>query len=268
MLVKMTTKELAFWLPRFVAEARKQDGCVYSSNTLYQIVCGIQRHLQENGTNVNFFVDNEFTLLRSVLDNEMKETRGKGVGVKKKEALPITEEQENILWLKGLLGDKTPQILLDTIFWFCGLCFALRSGDEHRRLSRHQITLHKPVGDLAFLEYTEDCSKNNRGGLKDRKVLPKSVKHYQNTTDPHRCFIRLYELYISKCPSHLKTGAFYLTPLSADRWYSKNPLGHNPLSKVVSRLCKAAKFEGFYTNHSLRVTAATSYFIMGLMNRS
>ena len=91
--------------------------------------------------------------------------------------------------------------------WFCGLCFALRSGDEHRRLSRHQITLHKPVGDRAFLEYTEDSSKNNSGGLKDRKVLPKSVKYYENTTDPHRYFVRLYELYISKCPSDVKTDA-------------------------------------------------------------
>ena len=55
----------------------------------------------------------------------MKETRVK-------EALPITEEQENILWSKGLLGVTD---LLDTIILFCGLCFALRSGGNHHRLS-------------------------------------------------------------------------------------------------------------------------------------
>ena len=36
------------------------------------------------------------------------------------------------------------------------------------------------------------------------------------------------------------------------------------MSKVVSRLCKAAKFEGFYTNHSLHVTAATRLFHHGV----
>ena len=36
------------------------------------------------------------------------------------------------------------------------------------------------------------------------------------------------------------------------------------MSKVVSQLCKAAKFEGFYTNHSLHVTAATRLFHNGI----
>ena len=57
--------------------------------------------------------------------------------------------------------------------------------------------------------------------------------------------------------------AFYLTPLSTpkeDVWYSRAPLGHNTLSKIVNEMMAQAGFEGYYTNHSLRVSSATRLF--------
>ena len=74
---------------------------------------------------------------------------------------------EERLWDLGLLGDHTPQLLLDTLFYYTGLYFALRGGEEHRRL-RHdpaQIKLFEPVTGDSYLEYTEDISKTNQGGL-------------------------------------------------------------------------------------------------------
>ena len=57
--------------------------------------------------------------------------------------------------------------------------------------------------------------------------------------------------------------AFYLTPLARPKeavWYSKVPLGHNMLGKVVGDMMNQAGFEGHYTNHSLRVSLATRLF--------
>ena len=42
--------------------------------------------------------------------------------------------------------------------------------------------------------------------------------------------------------------AFYLTPLKKlkdDIWYTNPPVGHNPLSQTVKRLCQAAGISGF-----------------------
>ena len=38
------------------------------------------------------------------------------------------------------------------------------------------------------------------------------------------------------------------------------PLGHYKLAEVVPRLMKSASIPGYFTNHSLRVTAATQLY--------
>lgn len=50
---------------------------------------------------------------------------------KDKKAEPLTPEEEELLWEKGLLGKSTPQSLVDTILVMNGIYLALRSGKEH-----------------------------------------------------------------------------------------------------------------------------------------
>ena len=127
----------------FVLEVRKKNGEEYSPDTLHDLCCGIMCLLCSNGwPSIDLFTDTEFTDFRAVLDSEMKCLQAQGIGTKKKQAEPLTEKQEEILWEKGLLGDATPQNLLDTIVFMNGLYFALRSGSEH-----------------PYLQYTEDTSK-------------------------------------------------------------------------------------------------------------
>ena len=115
---------------------------------------------------MNLFTDAEFTGFRKTLDAEMKRLRSIGIGVQQKGAEPISEGEENQLWDKGLLGDHSPQVLLDTLVYLCGLCFALRSGQEHRNLQFTQFKLVEPTDSPSYLMYTENVSKNKR------RILP------------------------------------------------------------------------------------------------
>ena len=84
--------------------------------------------------------------------------QAKGLGSKLRQAEPITEDEEDLLWEKGLLGDHTPDALCNTVVYINGLYFALRSGKEHRNL-RHcpsQIEIVDRNGDRPYLLYTED----------------------------------------------------------------------------------------------------------------
>ena len=67
----------------------------------------------------------------------MQQLRGQGVGAKLKIVESLTNDNEDVLWQKGALGDHTPQCLLETLIFYIGLDLALRSGDEHRRLRFH-----------------------------------------------------------------------------------------------------------------------------------
>lgn len=116
-------EELNYWLSRLVVEVRKKKdpGSVYPPNTLYQLCCGLQRHMRDNGRpQLNFFSDPAFKHFQDCLDAEMKRLTGMGIGAKVKEAQPFSEDEKNKLWNLGLLGDSSPRVLLDTMVFLIG----------------------------------------------------------------------------------------------------------------------------------------------------
>ena len=199
----------------------------YPPETLYHICCGIQRYLRWNGKpDIDILSDSAFADFKSSLDAEMKQLQASSLGSTKRQAEPLSREDVELLWRKKLLGDATPQSLLDTVAFMNVFFFALRSGKEHRP----QIKVVENDGERPYLIYTEDISKNRPGGLKGRKQKPKVVIQHAD--------------------------ALYLQPLTNPSpicWYSSRPYGHNWLASTVARLCK----EGIGSNHSLRVTNAT-----------
>ena len=134
------------------------------------------RHLHWNGhPTIDFFADKEFIDFKNSLNAEMKRLQAKGLGSNKRQAEPITEQEEDKLWEMGLLGDHCPQVLLDTMIFYNGLYFVLRSGREHRqlRLRPRQIKFFEK-GERSYLRYTEDVSKKQTRRIKRKEY------HLQN----------------------------------------------------------------------------------------
>ena len=267
---QLTPSDLAANLSRFIFEVRKKNGEEFPPKTLHHIVCGIQRYFRMNvDSSIDFFKDSEFADFRICLDSEMKRLQRAGHGSKTRKAEPLTTEEEELLWTKGLLGKGSPQALVDTMLVMNGIYFALRSGSEHRQLRGDpcQITLYERPGQRPYLEYVEDISKNRSGGLKGRKLKPKIVQHHNNPTNPERCFVELFKLYQKMCPANRPKEAFYLQPLEKPTptcWFTCRPIGHNKLEGTVARLCRQAGIPGYRTNHSLRATAATRLYQSGI----
>lgn len=269
-ICQIDTAPLAHHLSSFILEVRKKNGDEFPPNSLFHIVSGIQRYLRYNGKpSVDFFNDPVFAGFKLNLDAEMKRLQKKGLGSKKRQAEPLSLEEEELLWEKGLIGSTNPQALVDTMLFMNGLYFALRSGEEHRQLRFDpcQIELVEQPGQRSYLKYTEDISKNRPGGLKGRKTKPKVVIHHANEENPERCFVQLFKMYNSLCPHDRPKDAFYLQPLKNMKpncWYSSKPIGHNTLEGTVARLCKKAGISGLRTNHSLRATTATRLYQAGV----
>ena len=75
------------------------------------------RHLRHNCNKpeIDFLKDLEFADFRASLDAEMKRLQSAGVGSIKKQAEPLTIEDEELLLERKLLGDHSPEALLNTM---------------------------------------------------------------------------------------------------------------------------------------------------------
>jgi hypothetical protein len=106
-ITEQSQTELQHWMLCFMLEVRKKDGSEFPANSLHHVVCGIMCYLRWNDKpGLDFFKDADFDKFRCSLA-EMKCLQSNGVGSKRRQAEP-TEEEEEILRQKGLLGDSNP----------------------------------------------------------------------------------------------------------------------------------------------------------------
>ena len=97
------------------------------------------------------------------------------------------------LWQNGFLGIDMPE----SLFVF-GNCFALRAGQEHRnlRMKNSELSLHADKSDAGYLQYMEDVSKSNDGGLAHLRIKNKVDRAYENVENPGCCPVKLYKKYM------------------------------------------------------------------------
>jgi len=172
-------------LQHFVFEVRKKNGLKYPSDSLRQLVCGINFWLKKKeNRNWNIFSDSGFEGARMALDSAMKETAREGNNNKPKRAVPITQEQEEDLWNRGYLGDDNPKKLNRTLLYLLSIHCGLRGGAELRQLTYGQnenLSL-KLENNTEILEYNENVSKNNNHGLRlelHMRKIKKYLKKFQ-----------------------------------------------------------------------------------------
>ena len=265
MLETASAAELNEHLQGFILEANRQDGSPYPPDSLYQLVAGIQRHLRENSRpdlgildpkNLDFFQSCQ------VLDARMKELTSKGLGTVKKQAQPLTPEQEEYLWEQGIFGTDNAECLINAVFWCNCKCFGLRGGDEHRNLEVEQYSIDSDEQGR-YLRFVGRLSKNYQGGLQHRRIQNKDLRIYSTPERSDCCIVDIFSEYLSLVP---KSGPFYRRPIknSSPPKFSQQCLGRNTLSTIVKRFCEKAGFTGNYTNHSGKVTCATSLFRSGV----
>ena len=252
---------------KFLTEVKKLDGSEFPGKTLYDLVICIQFHLETVGYSWKLLVDPDFKDIRFTLDNLMKLRTSQGIGTRVRKAEVLSGYDENYLWENGLLGTFNPEVLLKTVVLVIGKGFALRAGAEHRALRsppfNSQFEFVHDNSGVAMIRYKEDVGmKTNKGGLKHRQVDPKVVDLYP-VENSDRCPVQIIMKYLSLLPPNRKTKSFYLQPkrkFTPGNWFLDKAVGVNKLRVVVKELCKTGGITGFFTNHSLRSTSATTLY--------
>ena len=120
-LLIANNEQLDYWLSKFIIEVRQYDGQPYPPNTLYNICCGLLRHIREAKQEINIFRDSAFSGFRRTLDGQMKILRSTVHGVQAKQAEPQRRSIRSIRpkELKSIyLLKKTLSIILFFIHHF------------------------------------------------------------------------------------------------------------------------------------------------------
>ena len=122
--------------------------------------------------------------MHAVLDRRYRELHAQGVGTTKQQSEILSCSEEEQLWDTETLGVDSPLALQYAVFFYNGLNFVLRGGQEHRELKISQLNFKSipdpkhPGEDTECVEYYEHGSINRPGGRHQLNLANKVVVYY------------------------------------------------------------------------------------------
>ena len=255
----------------FIVEIRKENGEQYPSGSLYDLLQGLSMFLECEHGFENKLMSCAFKEIPNTLDNIMKERTAEGIPGRPERDY-ISDEHEQILWEKGILGKDHQDKLQKTIFFLVGVWFGLCGLKEQHDLRRYpdsQINIVQIEGKDALV-YREFQSKTRQGGISEcGKVNPRVAYAFCNGVCS-RCFIELFRKYWFLGPpgNHSWPKLYVQTDPKwqpgSDYWYTNRPVGKNTLAKYIQSMMENAGIEGHFHNHSTRKSTFTRLFQKGV----
>ena len=203
-----------------------------------------------------------FVDLNYIVNNLMKDCTCKRVI---KHSTPISLKMEQQMWDSRVLGEDTPDKLVETVLFLIGVNFTLCGEEEHKRHGFNpQIVNHIDDDGYECLKFTDNpYAKTNQGGLSRALSEPKVVYCYRREDESH-CLVRLYNKYIGLLLTTRKASCLDLRSkcrVMPGQWYIDSPLGINSIQPVINRLAEVAGLpKGNYRNQSGRSTTCTRMF--------
>uniref|UniRef100_A0A7N9CN97 Zinc finger MYM-type containing 4 n=1 Tax=Macaca fascicularis TaxID=9541 RepID=A0A7N9CN97_MACFA len=250
-ILSCTFAELSLGLCQFIQEVRRPNGEKYDPDSILYLCLGIQQYLFENGR-----IDNIFTEPYSRFMIELT----KLLKIWEPTILPngymFSRIEEEHLWECKQLGAYSPIVLLNTLLFFNTKYFQLKNVTEHLKLSfahvMRQTRTLKYSTKMTYLRFFPPLQKQESEpdkltvGKRKRNEddeVPVGVEMAENTDNPLRCPVRLYEFYLSKCSESVKqrNDVFYLQPErscvpNSPMWYSTFPIDPGTLDTMLTRI--------------------------------
>ncbi|XP_071223545.1 zinc finger MYM-type protein 4 isoform X1 [Salvelinus alpinus] len=255
-VLKCTTAELGYGLCRFICEVKRPNRESYSQDSLFYLCLGIQQYLFQNGRMENIFTDlfyGKFTLEITKLLKDFKPTITAS-------GYLHSRVEEEYLWDCKQLGAYSPIVLLNTLLFFCTKFFQFKTVAQHRQLSfAHVMRCTKSIHDNTksnFLRFYPPIPKKDLAtetaadadGVAAKRKREDEEKEevlemMENSENPLRCPVRLYEFYLSKCSDSVKqrTNVFFLLPErscvpNSPMWFSSQGLDDHTLDTMLTRI--------------------------------
>ncbi|XP_067862559.1 zinc finger MYM-type protein 4 isoform X1 [Heptranchias perlo] len=250
-ILSCTAAELSYGLCQFIRDVRRPNGEKYEPDSIFYLCLGIQQYIFENSRIDNIFTDLYYTKFTSELTKALK--------CWQPQLIPsgqlFCRIEEEHLWECKQLGAYSPTVLLNTLLFFNTKYFQLKSVSEHMKLSfAHVMRCTKSLKHntkLTYLRFFPPMYKKDKDidklqfGKRKRSDEEEegAMEMAENTDNPLRCPVRLFEFYLSKCSESVKTRSdvFYLQPErscvpDSPMWYSTLPTDPAILDAMLTRI--------------------------------
>ncbi|XP_071356047.1 zinc finger MYM-type protein 4 isoform X3 [Trachinotus anak] len=250
-VLRCTTAELSYGLCCFITEVKRPNGEPYSPDSLFYLCLGIQQYLFENGRVENIFMDRFYNKFSTEFTSML---RGFKPSITASGYIHSRVEEE-FLWDCKQLGAYSPIVLLNTLLFFCCKYFGFTAVEQHRQLSFAHVmrcTKTNPNNTkTTFLRFYPPISIHEAEPdpevpakkRKEEESKEEILEMMENTENPLRCPVRLYEFYLSKCSESVKqrTNLFYLHPErccvpNSPLWFSSTALDDSTMEAMLIRI--------------------------------
>ena len=123
-LLKTSDAELLEkWVSYFEMEVRKKDGSKYPPSTIHLILCGLQTIMHRSSDSLFNVLDKKdvrFRGFRGTMETVFQQLHSEGVGVKRNHAQVISKEEEELLWVRQILGCHSPRAVVRAMIFLNG----------------------------------------------------------------------------------------------------------------------------------------------------
>ena len=248
---------LASKLRRFYADLRQKTGEVYKRSFLVNVRAGINRHLISPPfeRKINLMHDVEFQSANQVFYGVIRMLKQQGLD-KTGHKSAIWEEDFKKLYSSGVLGNETPETLLNKVFVEISLHFCRRGREGLRELKKTSFVRKTDCNGKVYISLGFNELEKNHQGF-DKRDVQEEPRMYEQ--EGEHCPVRSFDLYVSEL--HPRCDAFFQRPdpnfKRKNTWYVNAPLGKNTLCEMMKKMSSKAELSKVYTNHCLRASSIT-----------
>ena len=136
-------------------------------------------------------VDSEksFPVTQGSLIAKKKELKSLDRGNHPNRAEGLTIEQEELLWQTGALGDNSPEVLINMLWYLTTKLLGFQASNKAYQMLWSNIEGKKLPDSDIYLEFNERLTKTRDGNKNPAK--PFKPKMFRNQGNPEKCLVRL-----------------------------------------------------------------------------
>ena len=260
---ELSASDLDRLFGNFIAIVKKPDQTEYEPSTVKGFMSSLERRLRFHGYSQTINKNPNFPHSNNAMKAKLAYLKSQGYGSKPHESDELTDEDIDHLFQYKLLGNKTPQQVVNLLHITFSLVMGMRGGKEQRELKWGDIELLTDIDGDEYLQHKRVRTTKTRTGQNPSDIRKFKPKAWNKREKLDRCPVIAYKQFRDHRPQEMcePESPFFLSinhvknPNPDTAWFKNCPMCINLIYSLVKKMklqCPAIQDSKKNTNHSVR----------------